>query len=77
MDWVLGITTLAVNTALGYFRGAWWVWVLHFFNAVGWQVYVMATNQLGFTILNVATMGIDLVMLRRALIKRRKDARKQ
>ena len=71
MDWILGISTLAVNTGLGYFKGVWWIWILHFMNAVGWQWFAMTQDLMGLTVLNVATMGIDLVMLRRALKKRK------
>lgn len=71
MDWALGVSTLVVNLGLGYFKGVWWVWIPHMANAAAWQVYVMQTNQMGLTVLNVATIAIDMVMMFRALKQKR------
>ena len=60
-SWFLGISTLLVNSGLGWARGAWWVWGLHFINALLWNVYVIATKQYGFVLLNTITMIVDLV----------------
>ena len=57
----LGISTLLVNSGLGWSKGAWWMWLIHACNAIAWQVYVMATEQWGLTILNVVTIAVDLV----------------
>jgi len=61
MDWILGVSTLLVNANLGWSKGAWWAWALWAVNAGGWQVYVMATDQWGLSVLNIATMGMGIV----------------
>ncbi len=60
MDWVLSVTTLLANANLGWSKGVGWAWLLWAGNAAMWQVYVVLTEQWGFTILNFATMGIGI-----------------
>ena len=61
MDWILSITTILVNSGLGWARGAKWMWVLHAINAAVWIVYAYLINQYGLILLSVVTIIIDLV----------------
>lgn len=59
MDWILSVTTLFVNSGLGWFKGAWWMWGLHALNAALWIGYALCTNQYGFILLSVSTIIMD------------------
>ena len=61
MDWFLSISTLLVNSALGWTKGRWWMWLLHAVNAAVWIAYAVAIEQHGLILLSFATIGIDLV----------------
>jgi hypothetical protein len=65
MDWFLAITTLLVNSGLGWSKGAWWMWVLHAINALIWVVYSLVTKQYGFVLLSAITIVVDLLSIRR------------
>jgi len=61
MDWILSITTLAANWGLGWFKGVWWIWLLHALNAGLWIVYSLLTKQYGFVFLSIVTIIMDLI----------------
>ena len=61
MDWFLMVTTLFTNASLGWFKGVWWIWLIHAFNAVLWIYYSIVIQQWGFVGLSIVTILIDLV----------------
>lgn len=67
----LGLSTLLVNSGLGWTKGKWWMWLIHAANAAAWQAYVVATGQWGLTVLNVVTIVVDIISAYRAY--KRKD----
>lgn len=77
MDWILGITTLVVNTGLGIAKGAWWMWGIHAINAaVFWNWYVLSTEQYGLILLNCTTAIVDIYFGARAYTKTNHWARR-
>ena len=66
MDWVLSVTTLLANSALGWTRGAAWMWLLHALNAAVWIVYAVSIRQYGLILLSVVTIAVDIVSAWRA-----------
>lgn len=60
MDWILSITTLLVNSSLGWYKGHYIVWILHAVNAAIWIVYALNIKQYGLILLSVITIIIDL-----------------
>lgn len=66
MDWVLGLTTLLVNSALGWTRGKSWMWGLHALNAAIWVAYCITIEQYGLILLSSGTIVVDLVSAYRA-----------
>ncbi len=60
MDWILSVTTLLVNSGLGWTRGKSWMWILHAINAAVWIVYSLAIKQYGLILLSVITIAVDL-----------------
>ncbi len=66
MDWFLSVTTLLVNSGLGWSKGAWWMWILHAVNAAVWIAYAIAIKQYGLIFLSVVTIAVDLLSLWRA-----------
>ena len=61
MDWLLSVTTLLVNSSLGWFKGRWWVWVLHATNAAAWIIYALIIEQYGLILLSASTIVVDAV----------------
>ena len=61
MDWVLSISTLITNSALGWSKGASWSWFAQGINSIAWVWYSIVTDQQGFILLSVATLGIAFV----------------
>ncbi len=61
MDWILAVTTLLVNSNLGWMKGRPLAWVLHAGNAGAWIGYAYVTEQWGFVVLSAVTVAIDLV----------------
>lgn len=66
MDWFLSVFTLLSNCGLGWFKGVWWIWLIHSLNAVVWIFYSYTTNQYGLILLSVVTIIIDLISSWRA-----------
>lgn len=66
MDWVLSITTLLVNSGLGWTKGRRWMWLVHALNAFVWILYALYIKQYGLILLSVATIAVDLVSAKRA-----------
>jgi hypothetical protein len=60
VDWFLSITTLAVNWSLGWFKGKWWLWLIHALNASLWIAYSLAIEQYGLILLSIVTVAVDL-----------------
>lgn len=76
-DWMIGITTIVVNTLLGVKKGVWWMWLLHFLNAaVLWNWYVLDTGQYGLLPLNIVTAIVDVYFGARAYTKTNHWARR-
>jgi len=69
MDWFLSVSTLLSNSALGWTKGANWMWLLHAFNAFLWVPYAVHINQYGLVLLSVVTILIDVITV---VNKRRK-----
>ncbi len=61
MDWFLSVTTLLVNSGLGWTKGKNWMWALHAVNAAVWIVYAWLIQQYGLIPLSIVTIGVDLV----------------
>lgn len=61
MDYILSITTLLVNSGLGWTKGKAWMWYLHAVNAGVWIIYALAIKQYGLILLSVITIGVDLL----------------
>jgi hypothetical protein len=61
MDWFLSITTLLVNSGLGWTKGKSWMWCLHAINATIWIIYSLAIKQYGLILLSVITIVVDLI----------------
>lgn len=60
MDWFLSITTLLVNSGLGWTKGKPWMWILHSINAFVWIVYALIIKQYGLVLLSVVTIIVDI-----------------
>jgi len=73
MDWVLSISTLFTNSALGWSKGASWSWFAQGANSVAWIYYSIVTDQQGLILLAVATLIIAVVSGIKAL-KGKEDA---
>ena len=71
MDWFLMVTTLFVNAGLGWFKGAWWAWLIHAINAIIWIFYSLHLDLMGFVGLSVVTILIDAVSGYKSWTKRR------
>jgi hypothetical protein len=71
MDWFLSITTLLVNSGLGWTKGAWWMWLLHSINAAIWIIYSLAIKQYGLILLSGITIIVDVISLVQAKRKER------
>jgi hypothetical protein len=61
MDWFLSVSTLLANSSLGWFKGRYWIWLLHAVNAFVWIVYALAIKQYGLIMLSVFTIAVDLI----------------
>lgn len=61
MDWFLSITTLLVNSGLGWTKGKPWMWLLHALNAAVWIAYSLIIKQYGLILLSVVTIVVDLL----------------
>lgn len=61
MDWILSITTLLVNSGLGWTKGKSWMWILHAINAAIWIAYSLAIKQYGLILLSIITIVVDLL----------------
>jgi hypothetical protein len=61
MDWILSVTTFLVNSSLGWFKGARWVWIIHAINAGLWIAYSLAIKQYGLILLSAITILVDLL----------------
>ena len=71
MDWFLMVTTLFTNAGLGWFKGAWWAWLIHAINAIIWIFYSLHLDLMGFVGLSVVTILIDAVSGYKSWTKRR------
>jgi len=69
MDWVLAVTTLLVNSNLGWSKGSSTAWLLHAANAGMWMGYGWVTEQYGFVALSSVTVAVDVVSWARARYK--------
>ncbi len=74
MDWVLAITTLVVNSGLGWLRGSPWAWLLHAVNNVAWVVYMVFLDLWGLVVCASVGVIVDLYSAYRAG-KRERDER--
>lgn len=61
MDWVLSITTVLTNSALGWAKGVWWSWALHALNAVLWIGFAIYLNKYGLILLSAVTILLDVI----------------
>lgn len=61
MDWFLSITTLLVNSGLGWTKGKPWMWYLHAINAIIWIAYALIIRQYGLILLSIVTVAVDVV----------------
>ena len=61
MDWLLSITTVLVNSNLGWSKGARWAWLIHALNAVLWIGYAVWIKQYGLILLSGITIVVDLL----------------
>ena len=77
MDWILGITTLLVNSGLGWTKGAWWMWIIHAINAGLWIGYSAITKQYGFILLSGITIIVDVISMARVIKAKGKFAPKE
>ena len=77
MDWFLSITTLLVNSGLGWAKGKPWIWCLHAVNAAVWIAYSLAIKQYGLILLSVITIVVDLLSAWRSNKRLQSDASPQ
>lgn len=68
MDWILSVTTLLVNSGLGWSGGKPWMWCLHALNAVAWIGYSLSIKQYGLLPLSIFTIAVDILSAWRANI---------
>lgn len=61
MDWLLSVTTILVNSGLGWIKGKWWMWGLHAVNAAAWIIYALLIKQYGLIFLSATTVVVDLI----------------
>ena len=61
MDWILSVTTLLSNSALGWTKGARWMWLLHALNALLWIVFAVYIKQYGLILLSFFTILVDII----------------
>lgn len=62
----MSVTTLLVNSGLGWSKGKPWMWCLHAINAAVWIAYSLAIKQYGLILLSVITIVVDLLSAWRA-----------
>lgn len=60
MDWILSVTTVLVNSGLGWFKGVWWMWAIHAANAAVWILYAIWIEQYGLIAMSLFTIVIDI-----------------
>lgn len=63
MDWILAITTVLVNSNLGWSKGRVDAWALHILNSVAWAAYAYNTGQSGIIFLSGMTILFDVVSI--------------
>ena len=69
IDWIISITTLLVNSGLGWTKGKAWMWYLHAVNSLIWIIYSFLIKQYGLIFLAVCTIIIDII----SAIKRKEE----
>jgi hypothetical protein len=74
MDWILSVTTLLVNSGLGWAKGHYFMWLTHAVNAMVWILYAITIEQYGLIALSAATILIDMVSASRDLKERKRNA---